>query len=129
MVLLLLLVVAAILTASPGANAQEAARAEAIARNLAQNVLGDGTVRWVRVRENGRQVDIGWDAVLYRSANTAAHNRRQLRDEAELATGSIMGVMRPVRIRFSILIGDHVIAHGERTPGNFTITYAKELGG
>ncbi|MGH2399237.1 MAG: hypothetical protein ACRDF6_05275 [bacterium] len=109
--------------------AQEPPRAEVVAKNLAQNVLGEGTVRWVRVSSGGHEIDIAWDAVLYRAAQTAARNREQLRGEAELATGSIMGVMKPDVIRYNIMLGNRTIAQGRRTRDGFIITYAKDLGG
>jgi len=115
--------------AAAPAPAQERPRPEVIATNLAQNVLGEGTVRWVRVSADGRQIALAWDAVLYRSTQTPQRNREQLRGEAELATGAIMGVMRPEVIYFSIWLGARTIARGRRTPGGFTITYARELGG
>lgn len=103
---------------------------EVIARNLAENVLGRGTVKSVRVSSAGRFVEITWDAVLYKSTNSRETNREQLRGEAELATGSIMGVMRPESIRYTMLRGRRVIATGRRTrDGGFTITFSRELGG
>lgn len=109
---------------------QDAVPPEVIAKNLAQNVLGQGTVRWVRVSRDRQQIAIAWDAVLYRPHYTADRNRDQLKGEAELATGSIMGVMKPDTIRFTILLRSRALATGRRTrDGEFTIKYAKELGG
>ncbi|MDQ7843822.1 MAG: hypothetical protein QN141_08955 [Armatimonadota bacterium] len=123
----LVVLVAVLLTAAP-ARAQQAAP-EVVARNLAENVLGPRTVRSVRVSAGGRYIDIVWDAVLYRPAHSPARNREQLRGEAELATGSIMGVLRPAAIDFTMMVGRRAIARGRRTPEEFTITYAQELGG
>lgn len=127
MVLILLLAVVAVV-ASP-VSAQGFPRPDVVAKNLAENILGEGTVRWVRVTEGGRQIDIGWDAVLYRTTNTLEHNRQQLHGEATLATDAIMRVMHPASIRFTMMLTGRIIARGERTPAGFTITYAKELGG
>lgn len=103
---------------------------EVIAKNLAENVLGRGTVKSVRVSSAGRFVEITWDAVLYKATNSRDTNRDQVRGEAELATGSIMGVMRPESIRYTMLLGRRVIATGRRTrDGGFTITFSRELGG
>lgn len=102
---------------------------EVIAKNLAENVLGENTVKRVKVTQNGRVIDIAWDAVLYKPSNSRETNREQLKGEAELATGSIMGVMRPEMIRYTILLGQRSLASGQRTRDGFTITYAKELGG
>lgn len=129
MVIVVLCIASLILVGAGETIAQEPPRAELIAKNLAQNVLGEGTVRWVRVSSSGHEIDIAWDAVLYRTTHTTARNREQLRGEAELATGSIMGVMKPVVIRYSILLGQRAIAQGRRTRDGFTITYARDLGG
>jgi len=128
MIVAALLIASVVLVGTGQALAQEPPRAEVIAKNLAQNVLGEGTVRWVRVSSSGYEIDIAWDAVLYRATHTSAHNREQLRGEAELATGSIMGVLKPVVIRYNILLGTRTIAQGRRTRDGFTITYAKALG-
>lgn len=92
-----------VLVAAPLAAAQdEAPRPELIARNLVENILGEGTVRSVHVVSGGRQIVIAWNAVLYRQTHTRAKNREQLRGEAELATGAVMGVLKPQVIRFTI---------------------------
>lgn len=119
---------AAVLLAGLASGSAAQAPPEVIARNLAQNVLGEGTVRSVRVSRDRSEIDITWDAVLYRTTHTPARNRDQLRGEAELATGSIMGVLKPRLIRFTMLLRDRPIAQGERTAEGFTITYAQELG-
>jgi len=104
--------------------------ADVVARNLAENVLGQGTVQRVRVSVDGTVIDIAWEAVLYRPTQTVQKNREQLRAEAELATGSIMGVMRPQVITFAMLLGRRALATGRGTrEGELTITYAPELGG
>lgn len=125
------LLAAAVLVLVPLAAAQEQApRPEVIARNLAENVLGEGTVSAVRVTAGGRRIDIAWEAVLYRPTHTRATNREQLRGEAELATGSIMGVLKPRLIRFTMMLSGRIIARGTRShDGGFAITYAKELDG
>lgn len=103
---------------------------EVIAKNLAENVLGEGTVRSVRVLGGGQVIIIAWETVLYKPTNTLQRNREQMRGEAELATGSIMGVLRPDRIEFTMWNREKTLASGYRTrDGEFIITYAKELGG
>jgi hypothetical protein len=121
------LLLVAVLLATAGAASGQAPPPELVAKNLAQNVLGEGTVRSVRVSHDGSEIDIAWDAVLYRATATAARNREQLRGEAELATGSIMGVMRPRLIRFRMLVRHRMIARGQRTAEGLTISYAPEL--
>jgi len=126
----LVLLVAVILSAASLAAAQERAPSpDLVARNLAENVLGEGTVRSVRVVSGGRQIVITWDAVLYRPTQTRAKNREQLRGEAELATGAVMGVLKPSLIRFTMLLNDRPLAQGTRSSDAFTITYAKEIDG
>jgi len=130
LLLLAVAVAAASLAAGPLAAAQEGAPPpELVARNLAENILGEGTVRSVRVTSGGRQIVITWDAVLYRRTHTRAKNREQLRGEAELATGAVMGVLKPQLIRFTILLNDRPLAQGSRSGDAFTIIYAKELDG
>jgi len=126
----LVLLAAVILSAASLAAAQERAPSpDLVARNLAENVLGEGTVRSVRVVSGGRQIVITWDAVLYRPTQTRAKNREQLRGEAELATGAVMGVLKPSLIRFTMLLNDRPLAQGTRSSDAFTITYAKEIDG
>lgn len=103
---------------------------EVIAKNLAENVLGEDTVRRVQVLRDGQLIIIAWDTVLYRPTNTQERNREQMRGEAQLATGSIMGIMRPERIEFTMLNGAKILASGHRTrEGEFTIIFAQELRG
>jgi hypothetical protein len=126
----LALLAVVVLVATPLAAAQDQApRPEPIARNLVENVLGEGTVRSVHVVSGGRQIVIAWSAVLYRQTHTRAKNREQLRGEAELATGAVMGVLKPQVIRFTILLKDHPLAQGTRSSDGFTISYAKPLDG
>ncbi|MDQ7819021.1 MAG: hypothetical protein QN173_03765 [Armatimonadota bacterium] len=107
-----------------------AAPAAQVARNLAENVLGPGTVRWVVVSPDGQRIDIAWDTVLYHPGHTVQRNREQMRGEAELATGAIMGVLWPQVIHYAMLRGGRTLARGWRTrEGEFGITYAAELGG
>jgi len=102
---------------------------DVVARNLAENVLGQGTVQRIQV-SSGALVDIAWEAALYRPTHTIQKNREQLRGGAEIATGSIMGVMRPEMITFAILLKGRTLAAGWRTRGEeFAITFAPDLGG
>lgn len=103
---------------------------DVIAKNLAENVLGEGLVKRVQVFRGGRHIEIDWEAALFRTTNSTARNREQLRSEALLATGSIMGVLRPELIVFRIWVGPQTMVTGRRhNDGRFIITYAKELGG
>jgi hypothetical protein len=120
-----------VLAAAMPAAAQDApVPLDLIAKNLAENVLGEGQVKRVQVAQGGRYVEIDWEAALYRTTNSQARNREQLRGEALLATGSIMGVLRPALIVFRIWVGPLNIVSGRRhNDGRFIITYSKELGG
>jgi hypothetical protein len=125
-----LLAALAALSGVPSAAAQDSRPSpDRIARNLAENVLGEGTVRSVRVESGGRQIVISWDAVLYRTTHTRAKNREQLRGEAELATGAIIGVLKPKVIRLTIWLGTRAIAQGTRSADGLAMTYAKDLDG
>lgn len=119
-----------VMTAVPVAAQDAPVPLEVIAKNLAENVLGEGLVKRVQVFRGGRHIEIDWEAALYRASNSTAKNREQLRGEALLATGSIMGVLRPELITFRIWVGTKTMVTGQRhNDGRFFITYAKELGG
>ena len=51
---------------------------DVVARNLAENVLGQGTVQRIQVSSGGALVDIAWEAALYRPTHTVQKNREQL---------------------------------------------------
>ncbi len=102
---------------------------EVIAKNLAENVLGEQTVKHVKVSNGGRLVDISWESATYKVSNSRETTRDFLKTEAELATGSIMGIMRPHTIRYVVLLGKKMLASGKRTRNDFSIIYAPDLGG
>ncbi len=103
---------------------------EIIAKNLAENVLGEQTVKQVTVSSEGKLVDIAWESATYKVSNSRQTTRDLLKTEAQLATGSIMGVMRPHMIRYTIVLGKKTLASGRHSlDGTFSIIYAPELGG
>ncbi len=103
---------------------------EVMAKNLAENVLGEQTVKRVEVSGGGRHIDIAWESATYQRSHSRETTRDLLRSEAELATGSIMGVMHPEAIRYAILLGQRTLASGQHTrDAGFSITYANELKG
>jgi hypothetical protein len=103
---------------------------EVIAKNLAENVLGEQMVKHVKVSTNGEQIDIHWESATYKQANSRETTRDLLKAEAELAGGAIMTVMQPITLRFIILLGTKMLASGEMARGGrFSITYASELRG
>lgn len=106
------------------------ASAEVVAKNLAENVLGEQTVKQVKVSSDGRQIDITWESATYKASNSRETIRDLLKTEAELAGGAIMGVMRPTALRFVIFLGQKTLASGEMTnSGGFSITYHPDLRG
>ncbi len=103
---------------------------EVIAKNLAENVLGEQMVKHVKVSSNGEQIDIRWESATYKQVNSRETTRDLLKAEAELAGGAIMTVMKPLILRFIILLGTKTLASGEMSQGGrFSITYASELRG
>ncbi len=103
---------------------------EVIAKNLAENVLGEQTVKHVTVSSDRRLIDISWESATYKEANSLETSRDLLKSEAQLATGSIMGIMRPQVIRFAILLGKKTLASGELSgEKGFSISFALDLGG
>ncbi len=103
---------------------------EVIAKNLAENVLGEQMVKHVKVSSNGEQIDIWWESATYKQVNSRETTRDLLKAEAELAGGAIMTVMKPLILRFIILLGTKTLASGEMAQGGrFSITYASELRG
>ncbi len=103
---------------------------EVIAKNLAENVLGEQMVKHVRVSSDGAQIDIHWESATFKPANSRETTRDLLKAEAELAGGAIMTIMRPITLRFVILLGEKTLASGEMSRGGrFAITYASDLRG
>jgi len=101
------------------------------ARYLAENVLGKGMVRSVRIADDGQTVLIRWESATYRPSAALAESRELLMGEAELTTGSILGRLSDVhRVRFSLLRGGRMLATGENIRGTgVKMAFAPELGG
>ncbi len=119
-----------VMAASPLAAEPPPVPPEVIAKNLAENVLGEQTVKHVTVSSDRRLIDISWESATYKEANSLETSRDLLKSEAQLATGSIMGIMRPQVIRFAILLGKKTLASGELSgEKGFSISYALDLGG
>lgn len=102
-----------------------------IARNLAENVLGEGLVTSVRTADNDATVLIRWQSATYKPANTQAAVRELLYAEAVLATRSIMwGLGQVSRVRFTITQGEHLLATGQATRAQgVSLMFAPALGG
>lgn len=122
----------AALAASPGTAADETAADEtaAIAKNLAENVLGKGLVRTSRVTDGGKSVVMVWETATYKPTNTQQFTRELLQTEAQFVAAAIFRVLTGVRaLQFEIVRGRRSLCNGEysrdRPP---RITYAPELG-
>ena len=100
-----------------------------MARNLAENVLGEGTVQSVRIE--AKNLLITWESATYRPQNDLGQTRELLYAEAELATGSVMGRLRDISaIHFVITAGGNRLANGVNARGaGITLTFATQLGG
>ncbi len=123
-------IVTLVLAAGLLVSAAGAASPDVVAKNLAENVLGEQTVKQVKVSADGRQIDIAWESATYKESNSLAATRDLLKAEAELATGAIMGIMNPHTIRFAILLGTKTLATGETSRAKgFSIDYALDLRG
>lgn len=102
-----------------------------IARNLAENVLGQGSVKVIRTADDGHTVLIRWEAATFRPYRTVEETRELLHWEALLATGVVMGRLSDVvRVRFTIVRGAGILATGENRRGQgLRLGFAQELGG
>ncbi len=102
-----------------------------IARNLAENVLGKGTVRTSRMANGERTVMMVWESATYKPANPQARTRDLLRAEVHLVTEGIFRVMTSVQdVQFEIVLGKRSLASGAaRRAQPMSITYARDLGG
>ncbi len=100
-----------------------------IAKNLAENILGKGSVRSTRIADGGRSVVMVWDSATYKAANSAAHTRELLQVEAELTSGAVFQVMRAVQeFRFEILLARQSLCSGSVGRNRpISITFAPRL--
>lgn len=101
-----------------------------IIKSLAENTLGSGTVKVVRI-DREATVSLEWDSATYRPGNTAAVTRELLFAEAALATGNIIARLPEVRgIRFTITRGTQILATGAVwRVDSIRLDYAIALGG
>jgi hypothetical protein len=102
-----------------------------IAKNLAENVLGKGTVRSSRMANGGRSVVMAWESATYKPANPLAHTRELLLAEVQLASSGIFRVLTAVQdVQFEIMLINRSLATGTaRRNLPMVITYARTLGG
>jgi hypothetical protein len=99
-------------------------------RSLAENVLGRGMVRWVRVSSDSTVV-MRWEAATYKPTNSREASRELLYGEAALVTGAVLGPLQDIhRLTFSMVRGEQVLATGDisRSHG-LTLTFSPVMGG
>lgn len=102
-----------------------------VAKNLAENVLGKGTVRSSRMANGGRSVVMMWESATYKPANPLAYTRELLVVEVQLASSGIFRVLTAVQdVQFEIRLSTRSLATGTaRRDLPMIITYARTLGG
>lgn len=101
-----------------------------IAKSLAENVLGRGSVTSVRTAADATMV-MRWEAATLRPQVPMTVSRELLYAEAELVTGAVLASLREVRrITFTIVRGPTVLASGEaRRFHDVVVRFVPELGG
>lgn len=115
-----------VLVAAAAARADDPA---AVARTLAENILGKGTVRSSRMIEGGRAVDLVWESATFKPTNGAAFTRELLQAEIQLAAGAIFHVLREVQgVQFEIVRGRRTLCAGRASRDRpLVIRYARDL--
>jgi hypothetical protein len=128
--------VAGVLLAVPGRAASQTSpvaisQTERIARNLADNILGEGSVKSVREIDRGRGLAMVWESATFRAHHSPNQTRELLQVEVELALGAIFQILRQIeRIQFQILQGKRQLASGEASRAQpLRMQFARELGG
>ncbi len=122
-----LLLTFSLLAASQG---EAATLAEAV-RNVAESVLGHGVVTSLRTDGATSTVLMRWRSATYKAGNKLPTTRELLYTETVLATSAIMGQLPEVRrIRFTVLLGDRMLATGETSRARgLQLVFAPALGG
>lgn len=125
---------ALITVASVAGPAQGQAPAPSLAtlvRNIAESVLGEDTVKLVKLADSGRTVLIRWESATYRPHDRIADTREILYGEALLATTAVLSQMRNfVRIKFTMVQGTRMLATGVNHRGRgLSLVFSPELGG
>ncbi len=101
------------------------------AREFVEGVLGPGTVRSIRMTEDGRQILVRWESPTFAKTRTVEDARQMIYGEAVLATGAIFGHLPGVnRVRFTVLFVEQMLATGEHVRGQgVRLTFVPQLGG
>lgn len=123
-------VLIAVSLVAAGQGRGEASTPDQVVKSLAENVLGHGSVKAVRMSADATVV-IRWEAATYRPQNSLAASRELLYDEAGLVTGAILGPLRDVRrITFTMVRGGQVLATGDIARSqDLVLRFAPQLGG
>jgi hypothetical protein len=121
---------ATLLALAVAQNQAEALSPVQTVRAFAENVLGRGMVKWVRVSADST-VAIRWEAATYNPQNSLETSRELLYAEATLVTGAILGPLQDIRrITLTMARGEQVVATGDvsRSEG-LMLTFSRVLGG
>ncbi len=125
-----IIVIGWMLLAVVSVQAQEVTVPEA-ARALAENVLGEGQVKMIRATDGVATILIRWESATYKAEHSQAVSRELLYYEALLTSNAIIGQLpQVVRIRFTLLQGERMLATGEasRTKG-VSVMFSPSMGG
>lgn len=108
----------------------EASTLDQIVKLVAENVLGQGSVKVVRVSTDAT-VAMRWEAATYKPKNSVAASRELLYAEAALVTSAILGSLPDVpRIAFTMVRGEQVLAAGEVSRSrDLALRFTPQLGG
>jgi hypothetical protein len=121
---------ATLLALAAGQGQAEASSLVQTVRSFAENVLGRGMVKWVRVSPDST-VAMRWEAATYKPQHSLETSRELLYGEAALVTGAVLGPLQDIpRITFTMVRGEQLLATGDvsRSQG-LTLTFAPVLGG
>jgi hypothetical protein len=120
------LIVGLLLRAATPVEAEDAAT---VAKNLAENILGKGTVRTSRVSNNGRLLTMVWESPTHRPGRPAAETRELLKAEVHLTWGAIASALTSVQnMEFEITAQKRSLCSGSVGRSRpFVITYTRDL--
>ncbi|MDR5703924.1 MAG: hypothetical protein QN198_10040 [Armatimonadota bacterium] len=98
-----------------------------IAKNLVENIIGQGTVREVKVEKG--VVDVTFESATFKPGQAKKESREYLQAELELAITSILGQMQEIsRVNATVTYQGKILARGSGEKGKkVEVTYAPEL--
>jgi hypothetical protein len=108
----------------------EASTLDQIVKSFAEYVVGQGSVKAVRVSTDAT-VAMRWQAATYKPQNSVSASRELLYAEAALVTSAILMSLPDVRrIAFTMVRGEQVLAMGEVSrSGSLALRFTPHLGG